>query len=111
MIGRTMEEVREFEFAVVAQHADYLEFSINYKLEYNLWSAEGIGWLSQNALNYYLRSLSLNRWPAVIRYIKTAGIQLNQNSMKFEFPELERLTLLQLQHHLVKSSPNGKSIS
>lgn len=92
--------VEDFQFDLVQHHDDYIEFSVSYRLEYNRWTAEGIGWISQSMPNYYLRILKLNNWPAASHYNDKANISLHEQSIKFRCETLDRLTLANITHHL-----------
>ena len=95
-----MGNVEDFQFDLVQHHGDYIEFSVSYRLEYNQWTAEGIGWVAKGIPNYYLRFLKLNNWPAASHYNAKANIALHKQSMRFQCEPLDRLTLAKVTHHL-----------
>jgi hypothetical protein len=95
-----MESVEDFQFNLIRHHGDYIEFSVSFKIEYNKWTAEGIGWLTQSRTNYYIRVLKLNNWPAGSHYNKKAKIALRRQSYKFHSDMLDRLANTHITHHL-----------
>jgi hypothetical protein len=95
-----MESVEDFQFDLVRHHGDYVEFSVSFKIEYNKWTAEGIGWITHKGTSYYLRFLKLNNWPAGNHYNKKAKITLRRQSYKFNSETLDRLAITNITHHL-----------
>lgn len=95
-----MGNVEDFQFDLVRHHGDYIEFAVSYRLEYNRWTAEGIGWIARSLANYYLGILKLNNWPAASHYNDKANIGLLEQSMKFRCETLDRLTLANITQHL-----------
>jgi hypothetical protein len=92
-------------FELVRQHDDYIEFSVSYYFEYNLWTAAGIGWISHNAPAYYLSSLKLNKWPAAAHYNKQANLGFQNLSLKFHNELLEQLTISHIRNHFSGAPP------
>jgi hypothetical protein len=95
-----MGNVEDIQFDLIQHHGDYIEFSVSFKIEYNKWTAEGIGWITHKSTNYYLRLLKLNNWPAGSHYNKKAKIALSRQSYKFNSKTLDRLTTANISHHL-----------
>ena len=95
-----MENEIDFQFDLIRHHGDYIEFSLSYRIEYNKWSAEGIGWVSESIPLYYLRTLRLNNYPAASHYNKKAKIGLYAQSVIFQSKSLDRLLLAQISHHM-----------
>jgi hypothetical protein len=84
-------------FELVLHHDDYIEFSVSYYLEYNLWTAAGIGWISNGTPTYYLNSLKLNKFRAGMHYTEKATIHQQDLSLKFQNNVIESLTLINIQ--------------
>lgn len=93
-----MDTPHKLVFELIQQHEDYIEFTVSYYLDYNLWTAIGIGWVSNNLPAYYLRSLKLNNFPAGRHYEAKANIQLQELSLKFQNEVLEELTLANIRN-------------
>ena len=93
-----MDTPHKLVFDLIKHHSDYIEFSVSYYLEYNLWTAIGIGWMSNNAPVYYLSCLKLNKFPAGIHYSEKANIHLQDLSLKFQNNILEDLTLINIKN-------------
>ena len=90
-------------FELVLHHDDYIEFRVSYYLEYNQWTAEGIGWISNGTPAYYLRSLKLNNFPAARHYEKKAKLIEQELSLKFQNQELENFALLNIRQQFSQS--------
>lgn len=88
-------------FDLIQHHGDYVEFYVSYYLDYNLWTAVGIGWMSNNTPAYYLSSLKLNNFPAGNHYNKKANIHLQELSLKFQNDVLEDLALTNIRNQLL----------
>jgi hypothetical protein len=93
-------------FEVVRHHDDYIEFSVSYYFDYNLWTETGIGWISRNVPFYYLSSLKLNQWPAAGHYNRQANLGLQNQSLKFRNEQLEQLTLGHIRDHFSGIPPS-----
>jgi hypothetical protein len=97
-----MEEIGVFEFSLIRDHSDYIEFSIIYCLGNKICKVGGMGWVGQELANYYLKDLLLNKKPASTPDINKAGVMLDGYSMKFHCPELDRLALSKIRQHWKK---------
>lgn len=86
----------EVTFELVQKHESYIEFSVSYRLEYNQWTAEGIGWVSNGLPAYYLHSLKLNNFPAARHYESKAQFVEQELSLKFQSSELEVPVLMNI---------------
>jgi len=86
-------DLEDYQFNLVQHQGDYIEFFVTYRLEYNRWAAEGIGWLAYDTAHYYLRSLKLNDWPAASHYNNKANMGLDRQSLIFQSDALHRMTM------------------
>lgn len=93
-------DMEDFQFDLVQHHGDYIEFFVSYRIEYNRWAAEGIGWLVHDTAHYYLRTLKLNNWPAASHYNEKANLGLDRQSLIFHSDTLDQLTIANIIEHI-----------
>jgi len=102
-----MKELGVYDFRLFKHHGDYIQFTIRYSLEDDFWAVGGMGWISGNATNYYLGDLNKNKKLATIRDISKGGIVLQDYSLRFQHPALDRLTITNIESHWGKLRTRG----
>ena len=91
-------------FELIKHHGDdYIEFNVSYYLDYNLWTAHGMGWVSNDTPAYYLNSLKLNKFLAGSHYNEKANIHLQDLSLKFQNTDIENFTLFNIRKHFSRT--------
>lgn len=86
-----MDEIGFFDFSLVRHKADYLGFKVRYSLQDAFWDVSGVGWINPSDPKYYLTDISRNGTLSTGHDLGSAGIMLQDYSMRFECEELDQL--------------------
>lgn len=92
-----MLEIGFFDFSLIKHNADYLRFKVRYSLQDAFWDVSGVGWVSPSETKYYLTDLFRNGTLSTCYDLDSAGIMLQDYSMRFECEELDLLVKSQIQ--------------
>lgn len=91
-----------FNFIVIKQHQDYLNFSIKFSYGKNFCEVTGMGWIGKKKVHYYINSILMNKKHASLDEAKEVGITIVQNSALFEQLQLDHLTKSYIKTKLAK---------
>ena len=96
------ETIRYFDFVVIKDHQDYLNFSIIFSYGKHFCEVTGMGWMGKKKVHYYLSSILMNKKHASFEDAKEVGIAMVQDSAVFEYLQLDHLTKSYIKTKLAK---------
>ena len=96
------ETIGYFDFVVIKDHQDYLNFSIIFSYGKHFFEVTGMGWMGKKKVHYYISSILMNKKHASLDEAKEVGITIVQNSALFEQLQLDHLTKSYIKTKLAK---------
>jgi hypothetical protein len=96
------ETIGYFDFVVIKDHQDYLNFSIIFSYGKHFCEVTGMGWMGKTKVHYYLSSILMNKKHASFEDAKEGGIAMMQGSAVFEYLQLDHLTKSYIKTKLAK---------
>jgi len=96
------ETIGYFDFVVIKDHQDYLNFSIIFSYGKHFCEVTGMGWMGKKKVHYYMSSILMNKKHASLDEAEEVGITIVEGSALFEQVQLDYLTKSYIKTKLAK---------
>jgi len=83
-----MSSNKQFRFSVLKRFKEYLHFNIEYSYGSNSCHAQGMAWILEGKVFYYLSDVYLNNAYAYPKYLNLAGVKESHSRIVFFDPEM-----------------------